>query len=249
MDDSEYIHFLVNQSINSQKPGINRYLKYLYSKIENSLVGNKILEIGSGAGLSVNFIKRQKIILTDILSWPQGKVQGSINAINLPFADNSFDSVFSLDAIHHMEFPVKAIAEACRVVRPGGRVVIVEPYISYFSFLVYKMFHKEQTTWNYKISPDGSVTSSTASEGEQATLQAMFYDDKWIRYIQKLTKKELKFQRSYFSPISFFATGGLSNPLPVPAVLISIIIRLEKILPYRILYFISARQILIIEVC
>ena len=147
-----------------------------------------------------------------------------------------------------MEFPVKAIAEACRVVRPGGRVIIVEPYISYFSFLIYKMFHNEQTTWNYKISSDGSVTSSTASEGEQATLQSIFYDDIWIRCIKRLAKKELKFQRSYFSPISFFATGGLSNPLPVPAVLISIIIRLEKLLPDRILYFISARQMLIIEV-
>ena len=248
MDESTYMQFLLNQSNNSQKPGINRYLKYLYSKIENSLVGKEIIEIGSGAGLSVKFIKKHEIILTDILSWPYGKIQGSIDAIKLPYADNSFDTLFSLDAIHHMEFPVKAIAEACRVVRPGGRVIIVEPYISYFSFLIYKMFHNEQTTWNYKISSDGSVTSSTASEGEQATLQSIFYDDKWIRCIKRLAKKELKFQRSYFSPISFFATGGLSNPLPVPAVLISIIIRLEKLLPDRILYFISARQMLIIEV-
>jgi ubiquinone/menaquinone biosynthesis C-methylase UbiE len=234
--------------MNSQKPGINRYLKYLYSKIENSLIGNKIIEVGSGAGLSVHFIKKHSITLTDVMDWPQGKVQGSIDATNLPYPDNSFDTLFALDAIHHMEFPVRALAEACRVVVPGGRVVIIEPFVSYFSFLIYKIFHNEQTTWNYKISSDGSVTSNIASEGEQSTLQSIISDDKWVRSIKEFSKKEIKIHRSYFSPFSFFATGGLSNPLPIPAFLIAIIISFEKILSEKILYFISARQMLVIEV-
>jgi len=249
MNDKDYIELLKKQIINSQKPGIKRYLEYLYSLIEKELVGKQILEIGAGAGLSSNFIKDKNIVLTDILAWENEKVQGLVNASDLPFNDNHFDSVFSVDAIHHMEFPVKAISEACRVVRSGGRVVIIEPYVSFFSFLIYKLFHNEQTTWNYRIASNGSGISALASEGEQATLQAILDQTEIINLIKKPVNKELRLSRIYLSPVSFFATGGLSKPLPIPAGMIALILFIEKLVPAKIMKFISARQLLIIEVC
>jgi ubiquinone/menaquinone biosynthesis C-methylase UbiE len=40
----------------------------------------------------------------------------------LPFADRSFDAVVSNFGVHHVPRPDKALAEALRVLRPGGRV-------------------------------------------------------------------------------------------------------------------------------
>ncbi len=48
------------------------------------------------------------------------------DAVNLPFADNSFDIVTSSLALHHITDSAKAISEMCRVVKPGGIVAIAD---------------------------------------------------------------------------------------------------------------------------
>jgi len=48
------------------------------------------------------------------------------HAESLPFPDESFDRVVSVVAFHHMEDQDKALAEMRRVLRPDGRLVVVE---------------------------------------------------------------------------------------------------------------------------
>jgi SAM-dependent methyltransferase len=50
--------------------------------------------------------------------------QGSIQ--NLPFPTASFDAVYCVEALEHAGNPRGAVAELCRVVRPGGLVLIVD---------------------------------------------------------------------------------------------------------------------------
>ncbi|MDL5363433.1 class I SAM-dependent methyltransferase [Halalkalicoccus sp. NIPERK01] len=45
----------------------------------------------------------------------------------LPFADDSFDLVFSEYVFEHLEDPARALAEIDRVLRPGGEVVLLVP--------------------------------------------------------------------------------------------------------------------------
>ncbi|GGD71865.1 ArsR/SmtB family transcription factor [Croceicoccus mobilis] len=44
----------------------------------------------------------------------------------LPFSDGSFDTVLFHQVLHYAQLPELALAEAARVTRPGGRVVIVD---------------------------------------------------------------------------------------------------------------------------
>jgi len=248
MNDFEYQRYLLKQLINSQIPGINLYLRYLYNKIEENLIGERVLEIGAGAGLSRKFMSRKDCVLTDFLPWGDLKILGSIDAQSLPFSDNYFDSAFALDCIHHISYPALAVAELCRVVRRGGKIVIIEPYVSYLSFFIYKFFHNEKTTWKYRIPENGENVSSTASDGEQSTLQSLLSDQNLILSLEYRSKKKITLKRSFFSPISFFATGGLTNPLPTPSIVIKFLIRLEELLASRVLTLIASRQMLIIEI-
>ena len=48
-------------------------------------------------------------------------------AIELPFADESFDAVLLVAVLEHTREPWRLLAEARRVLKPGGRVVMVVP--------------------------------------------------------------------------------------------------------------------------
>ncbi len=56
-------------------------------------------------------------------------VEGSVCA--LPFADASFDVVTSADVLYQIERPIEALMEMRRVLRPGGRLVINVPALSW----------------------------------------------------------------------------------------------------------------------
>ena len=48
-------------------------------------------------------------------------------AYALPFAANSFDTVFSTQTLEHVEDPQLAVAEMARVLRPGGYLILTAP--------------------------------------------------------------------------------------------------------------------------
>ncbi|HSP16230.1 MAG TPA: class I SAM-dependent methyltransferase [Thermoanaerobaculia bacterium] len=109
---------------------------------EIDLAGKDLLEIGSGAGghsalfrsrgaslVSVD-ITPERVLAThrklQLLSdLPGDGVAARADAENLPFRDASFDVVFSNGVLHHTSDTTRAVREVHRVLRPGGRVVLM----------------------------------------------------------------------------------------------------------------------------
>lgn len=78
-----------------------------------------------------------------------GIVEGSVEQV--PLADGSFDDVLAIDIIEHVQHPERLLAEAKRVLKPGGRMLITFPalhdgYEHFFSALgrVLKPWKKRQ---------------------------------------------------------------------------------------------------------
>lgn len=98
-------------------------LKELIRTIEsNDSVG---LNIGSGV---TNYSSR--IINFDKQSFKNVDIVGDL--YNLPFMDNSFDYIFSIYVLEHIEYPQEAINEMYRVLKPGGICYAFIPFIQGF---------------------------------------------------------------------------------------------------------------------
>jgi SAM-dependent methyltransferase len=97
------------------------------------------IEVGAGCGQFHDFMPDS--VPTDIVTTPWADTQA--DAEDLPFDDGSAANLVMIDVLHHVPHPAVALAEAERVLMPGGRLVVVEPYCSPLSTFGYRRFHHE----------------------------------------------------------------------------------------------------------
>ena len=123
----------------SQKPVLRLVYSDLFRRIANYCRPGKTLEIGGGIGNLKEML--DDVISSDIQYSPDLDLVA--DAQSLPFADQSLTNIVMLDVLHHLEYPVRFFDEASRVLKPGGRIVMVEPAITPGSTLFYRFIHHE----------------------------------------------------------------------------------------------------------
>ena len=128
---------------------INTFLTFGFDKswrdkAVNNLTGNSVLDLGSGTGAAFEHLINYRTTAIDPdkrmleLNKFENKIQGS--AENLPFRDNSFDNVFCSFVWRNVSDTNKALDEIYRVLRPGGKFVLLDMTRPKNSFL--KILHK-----------------------------------------------------------------------------------------------------------
>lgn len=87
-------------------------------------------------------------------------------ANQLPFADASFDLVFCANAFHHFDQPASAIAEARRLLRPGGAFAItgMDPHVP-IRWYLYDYFPGTYETDLRRFPSSGTVTDWMIAAG------------------------------------------------------------------------------------
>lgn len=116
------------------------YLEW-YGKLLQALpsVDGAILELGSGAGFFREMCPG--VITSEVFPCPG--VQSVIDARRLPFGNGSLRAIVMTDVMHHIPDPGRFLDEAQRTLVTGGRVLMVEPWVSAWSKFVYTRFHSE----------------------------------------------------------------------------------------------------------
>ena len=110
----------------------NLYLA-LYKELisyKSNLVDSESIELGSGGG----FFKEiyPEIITSDVIKIP--RIDKCFPAEKIPFKDNTLSNIYILNSFHHFKKPVKFFKEALRCLKKGGRIIIIDPFPSLFSY-------------------------------------------------------------------------------------------------------------------
>ena len=100
------------------------------SKASSHITGTRVLDLGSGTGAAFQQLQNFDVTAVDPdekmlqLNEFSNKVIGG--AENLPFPDNSFDSIYCAFVWRNINEPKKSIDEVYRVLRPGGKFILLD---------------------------------------------------------------------------------------------------------------------------
>lgn len=109
-----------------------RFMRYLRTIFKP---GMKVLDAGCGSGDMALLISELgcRVIGIDVNCYESWQTRTSErlrfregSGEKLTFSDNEFDGVISMDALHHMAWPEKALAEMRRVAKKQAPIVIIE---------------------------------------------------------------------------------------------------------------------------
>jgi ubiquinone/menaquinone biosynthesis C-methylase UbiE len=118
----------------------------------NSLRDKDVLEIGVGSGSHAQLLAHYSKSFTgiDITDYAVNSTSKRMklfgynaeiirmDAEQMIFDDNNFDFIWSWGVIHHSSNTNKILAEMSRVLRPGGKAIVMVYHRSYFSYYIVK---------------------------------------------------------------------------------------------------------------
>ena len=196
------------------------------------------IEIGSGPGFLKSVMPA--LICTDIEKGP--RVDCFVDATRMPFKNNSVDEFIGVDVIHHFDQPGSFFKLALRSLKPGGRIIFVEPWAGSFGYLFYRFVHHEdcrrvETPFGPAFTDDKSPMDGNAMIARQCLVESK-------RQLQSYGFKTV--HRSFFGCFSYLLTGGF-QPWSAPKWLIKLMMKMEKLLPQSVMRIIGVRMVIVLE--
>lgn len=124
-EDSKYFRYLTSRSVAS------RFLrKFMYASIIKEFKG-RLLDIGCGIGEFLKWYPNSCGIDTNKFLIEYCKERGIKcsygSAYKIPFKNSTFGTVLCSHLMEHLKTPEKAVKEFRRVLKKGGRLVIIVP--------------------------------------------------------------------------------------------------------------------------
>jgi SAM-dependent methyltransferase len=212
----------LRKEIVQSKPFLRAVYDEWYATLATQLpeISGAVLELGSGAGYCEKFIPG--VITSEVFFHPT--VQLAADAQQLPFADSSLRAIVFTDVLHHMPDVGRFFAEARRCLRTGGRIVMIEPWVSAWSRFVYTKLHHEP------FRPDATDWAFPSSGPLSAANGAL----PWIVFVRDRKVFEAEFPELAigeirpFLPFRYLLSGGVGMRSLMPGFTHPLWLRLER---------------------
>lgn len=128
------------RAIRRYLPGwLLRRLLYFEAAIEDAVArfastlpaGARVLDAGAGEGRYASCFSQQRYVGVDLgigePGWDYSRLDAIADLARLPFNAGAFDACLNVVTLEHLKEPACALAEMARVLKPGGRLLLVVP--------------------------------------------------------------------------------------------------------------------------
>lgn len=124
------------------KPFLNKLYNEWYHAMSQWIdaeAGGRVLELGSGAGFL-------KAVMPDAITSEILDVSGVdivMDGLAMPIRSTALKAIVMVDVLHHLPDAGRFFLEAARCVRASGRVIMIEPWVTPWSEIIYGHLHHE----------------------------------------------------------------------------------------------------------
>lgn len=222
LDDPETT--FLRKDVISQKPFLRRIYQEWYEWAASRLPEgiDPVLELGSGAGFLDEYIP--KLITSEVFFCPFAQIV--INGCYMPFKQRSLKAIVMVNVLHHIPDVYSFFQEALRCLRPGGKILMVEPWITPWSKFIYNHVHHEpidMRTQDWRFPRTGPLS------GANSALPWIIFERD--RHLFESEYSMLRIVRlSIEKPFVYLISGGLSYRPFMPGLLYSLWAKLESAL-------------------
>lgn len=238
----------VDFEISSTKPEFTQVVRDMQSLMVTKMEENfrpsqtreirEYIELGAGVIPMSNLDPRIKS--TDIV--PSDHLDGVLDATKLEVADNCVSGFFLQNTFHHIPDPTAFFEETSRVLIPGGRIVILDPYYNTISRWLYMRLFK---TEDFDVNGNWSSDNSHAMIGaNQALSYIVFQRDREV-FVANFPDLAVVADFPVVFGLRYILTGGVNFKKIAPGWIFSIVKGLEKF--PRVLRIFAIHWIVVVE--
>jgi SAM-dependent methyltransferase len=151
-----------------------------------------------------------------------------LDATRLPFRDSSLSNIIGIDALHHLPDPVAFLQEAQRCLKPSGRLLLIEPYLTPVSRVCWRLHREaidESVDLFYAPANDRDEPKSPY-EANQA-IPTILFRDQLSRCQDEVPRLRLVTRRP-FSFLAYPLSLGFQPWQLIPTVLLPVVKVLER---------------------
>ncbi len=187
-----------------------------------------VIELGGGAGNFKEYFRCPGFYCTDIVPTPH--IDMAVDAMRMPFGDKSINNIIMQDVLHHIPYPLRFFDEALRVLVPGGRIVMTEPYISPASRIGF-CFHPEPVDLHCELfsNPDAPAFPDTGPWASNQAIPTLLFYKHRKEFLKRYPDLRFIACRRH-SLLVYPLSGGFSRDQLIPAPCVGACWALEKIL-------------------
>ncbi len=217
----------------------NRNLLLWYEKLYHrkfaanpDIMSKKILEIGSGTSPLKLFYPN--VMTSDIMKLDYLDFCFDCHEIDIfePIPDDSLDIISITNVLHHMKDPLRFLVNSAKKLKPGGKLILAEPFFSVLSTLIYRYLHPEPTCFDIEEPVIREIKGPLTSANIALPYLVFFSKKGWDKRLYSIYDFSINSSKHY-SSLAYMVTGGISKKFRIPVLLYRLILAADIFLADR----------------